>query len=105
MAADNITLSPIRGRDIAVLSMVVMGDKDETGDASAFALYARGLEHICSTKYEGVPHWGKKNWANKTSLLPFYGEDAFQEFNDVRQTMDPKGLMLNSYLTQRGIGV
>lgn len=53
-------MSPVRGRDVAVLSMIVMGDKNHTAPSSLFALYAQGLENITSTKYEGVPHWGKK---------------------------------------------
>jgi hypothetical protein len=60
VAADDITMSPVHGRDVAVLSMIVMGDKNKTAPASLFALYAQGLENITTTKYEGVPHWGKK---------------------------------------------
>ena len=60
VAADDITLSPVRGRGVAVLSMIAMGDKDRTAPAELFALYAQGLENITKTKYQGVPHWGKK---------------------------------------------
>lgn len=104
VAADDITLSPVRGRDVAVLSMIVMGDKNETAPPLSFALYASGMEKICAERYEGVPHWGKKNWATKDALLPFYGKDAWDAFDDVRRELDPAGVFLNEYLMDRGIG-
>ena len=39
--ADDIPLSPMRGRDVAVLSMIVEGDEDATGSAGAVELFSR----------------------------------------------------------------
>lgn len=101
--ADDITLSPMNGRNISVISMVVIGDQSHTANTHTFALYAKGLERITREKYDGVPHWGKKNWANESTLTPFYTTSHFDTFNRVREAMDPEGRLLNSYLTQRGI--
>jgi len=104
VAADNITLSPVRGRNVAVLSTIVMGNQNRTAASKEFALFARGMEKICKEKYQGVPHWGKKNWASKGDLVPVYGEDAFESFDRMRGRLDPTGMFLNDYLIQRGIG-
>lgn len=64
VAADDIVLSPQGGkgggRNNAVISMIVMGNKHVTGDPVEFARYAKHLEDLCQEKYEGRPHWGKK---------------------------------------------
>ena len=39
--ADDILLSPMRGRDVAVLSMIVEGDQNATGSAEAFELFCK----------------------------------------------------------------
>lgn len=104
VAADNITLSPIRGRDVAVLSTILMGNQNRTAAPKEFALFARGMEKICKEKYQGVPHWGKKNWATREDLAPFYGEEAYASFEKMRERLDPEGIFLNDYLVQRGIG-
>jgi L-gulonolactone oxidase len=104
VAADDITLSPVRGRDVAVMSMIVMGDKNQTAPASLFALFAQGMENITTSSYNGVPHWGKKNWATASDLEAFYGEDALAAFESFRSVLDPTGMFLNDYLTTRGIG-
>jgi hypothetical protein len=41
VAADDVPLSPMRGRDVAVLSMIVQGDEDATGSADAFELFCK----------------------------------------------------------------
>ena len=69
------------------------------------------LETICGglggagSKYNGVPHWGKKNWASREDLLPFYGQAAFDAFEALRAPLDPTGIFLNDYLRDRGVGV
>jgi FAD/FMN-containing dehydrogenase len=104
LAADDIPLSPARGRATAVLSMIALGNKNMTAAPELFALYAHGLEEICATKYQGVPHWGKKNWATEEELVSFYGADAWNNFEELRSQIDPKGMFLNSYLRGRGVG-
>ena len=39
--ADDIPLSPVRGRDVAVLSMIAIGDENASAPAQLFELYAR----------------------------------------------------------------
>ena len=105
VAADSIEFSPMKGRDVAVLSMIVMGDQQATGSPKEFELYTKdGMERIATTKYDGVPHWGKQNWATADELAAVYGADAYVAFEKVRAAMDPKGLFLNAYMRDRGFG-
>lgn len=60
VAADDIPLSPMYQRDIAVLSFICLGTIDHTGDSSEFKMYASGLENLTKLNYDGVPHWGKQ---------------------------------------------
>lgn len=105
VAADDIVLSPQTGKDggrnNAVISMIVMGNSPNiTGDPTEFARYAQRLEQICQEKYDGRPHWGKQNWANSTSLQHSYNQN-WDTFVDLRKSLDPKGMFLNSYLENR----
>jgi len=85
-------------RDIAVISFICLGSKEKTGSEVEFKRYASGLENITSSKYEGVPHWGKENWAEREDLGKVYDLDAFNNF---RKTIDPNGIFMNEYLRAR----
>jgi hypothetical protein len=52
VAADDIPLSPMRGRSVAVLSMIAMGDKNRTAPSKLFSLYAKAMEDIATSKYQ-----------------------------------------------------
>ena len=43
---DDITLSPMRGRDSAVISFTITGDRKKTGDYGEFEMFAKGLEEV-----------------------------------------------------------
>jgi len=104
VAGDDIYLSPMQGRDTAVISFIALGDLEVTGDQTEFELYARGLEEICATKYAGRPHWGKVSYADiqdTAAIRQAYGDKAFDAFALVRTAMDPTGMFLNEYLQQR----
>ena len=103
VAADDIPLSPCRGRDVAVMSMIVLGNKDHTGSPAEFERYARQME-IIAAKYNGVPHWGKQNWAQRKDIEGFYGKDTLNAFEKLRKEMDPHDIFLNEYLIQKGFG-
>lgn len=100
VAADDITLSPMHGRNTSVMSFIVLGDKENTGNQEEFELYARGLEDLTEAKYDSRPHWGKVNYANSQYLEKVFGK-SYSEFKDVMQKMDPDGLFLNDYLLER----
>jgi L-gulonolactone oxidase len=98
VAADDIPVSPMLNRDIAVLSFICLGDKDSTGSPVEFERYARGLENLTSEKYEGVPHWGKQNYATEEDLEKFYDFEGFKSF---RKRLDEGGVFLNDYTRDR----
>ena len=62
------------------------------------------MERIATAKYEGVPHWGKQNWATAGDLASFYGDETYTAFEELRAAMDPHGLFLNEYMRERGFG-
>ena len=102
---DDLTLSPFRGRNVtAVFSFIVSGDKSWSGDDMEFGKYAKSLEKICS-KYNGVPHWGKQNYAKRGDVVDFYTEETLEEFDIVRLRLDPNGVFLNDYLRERFLKV
>lgn len=97
--ADDIWLSPQYARRNAVISMIVLGTKDQTGDPTEFALYTQGLETICTQKYQGRPHWGKQNYATVSTIASTYPQ--FSAFNALRCALDPQGMFSNDYILQR----
>ena len=87
-------------RDSAVISVIVMGDINQTGCPREFEIYSKGLENLTFNKYGARPHWGKKNYFTKQELEKVYPE-SFPLFDEIRMRMDPFGLFRNDYLEQR----
>ena len=46
--------------------------------------------------YEGRPHWGKMNTLDQKTLASRY--PRWQDFKAIRESLDPQGRLLNSYL-------
>jgi FAD/FMN-containing dehydrogenase len=108
VAADDINLSPMNGRNTSVISFVVVGSQTESANQDEFMLYAQGLESICEAKYQGRVHWGKVNYASASYLQKAYigsdGVSALDVFNRVRSQLDSQGVFMNGYLRDRLIG-
>ena len=47
-------------------------------------------------KYEGRPHWGKVHSLGAAELTKLY--PRFKEFQEIRQSLDPQGRLLNDHL-------
>lgn len=88
-------MSEMYGRDIAVISLIVMGTTAESGPPEEFALFAKGLEQL-GQKYGGRPHWGKMHWATARDLRPVYSN--LDRFKAMRRALDPHSMFLNAYL-------
>lgn len=101
VAADDIYLSPAYGRATAVISFIALGNKETTADPAEFERYARGLEELCETKYQGRAHWGKVNYATSDYISGKAYVETFDKFSAVRSKVDPSGIFLNDYLRQR----
>ena len=100
---DDIWMSPQYNRSTAVFSSIVEGvSPEQTGDPEEFALWAHALENLTSTKYAGVPHWGKMNYAASKDLKRIYPK--FEDFLKLRESLDPSDMFLNDYLRQRFYG-
>jgi L-gulonolactone oxidase len=87
-AADDIPLSTACGRDSAYLAFHMPAGVDFR---PYFALVAGVLE-----PYEPRPHWGKLHRLGADTLRRRYPQ--FDEFVDLRDTVDPYGLFTNRYL-------
>lgn len=89
VAADDIWLSMFQGRAGASISVHQFGDLD-------YKPYFAQIEPIF-WKYEGRPHWGKIHTLDAKRLAALYPKH-WQDFQEVRRTLDPEGKMLNPHL-------
>ena len=87
-AADDIWLSMFGGRAGASISVHQFGDTD-------YRPYFAQIEPIF-WKYEGRPHWGKLHTLDNARLKALY--PRWQDFMDLRRSLDPQGRMLNAHL-------
>lgn len=86
---DNIWLSMFEGGDGASISIHQYGDLDYK------AVFSE-IEPIF-WKYRGRPHWGKLHTLGATELAGLYSKH-WQDFQEVRDELDPTGKMLNKHL-------
>lgn len=87
---DDIWLSPAYQRDSAYIAVhMYKGMPHEA--------YFGAMEGIFR-KYGGRPHWGKMHHLSAAELRTLY--PRFDDFQQIRQAMDPKGIFLNGYLKQ-----
>eukprot|EP00743_Colponemidia_sp_Colp-15_P002392 GILK01002593.1.p1 GENE.GILK01002593.1~~GILK01002593.1.p1 ORF type:complete len:427 (-),score=72.27 GILK01002593.1:107-1387(-) len=96
VARDDIWLSPMFDRDIAVVSMIVFGDANQSGDAVEFERYARGVESICLRRFNGRPHWGKRSFVTANDIQGLY--PRWKSFLELRKKIDPFGVFMNDHL-------
>ncbi len=87
--ADDIWLSMFEGRDGCSISIHQYGDRDYEAPFAA-------LEKIF-WKYEGRPHWGKLHSLDAERLARLYPRH-WQDFQEVRHSLDPGGKMANGYV-------
>jgi len=87
--ADDIWLSMFEGRDGIAISVHQYGDLD-------YKAYFAQIEPIF-WKYEGRPHWGKIHTLTSKQLAGLYPQH-WQDFQEIRRSLDPNGRMLNAHL-------
>ncbi|MFT5209726.1 MAG: FAD-linked oxidoreductase [Flavobacterium sp.] len=93
--ADDIWLSMYEGQTAAAISIHQFGDLEYK---AAFA----EIEQVF-WKYNGRPHWGKLHTLDAKRLANLYPHH-WQDFQEVRSTLDPSGKMLNDHLRELFIG-
>jgi FAD/FMN-containing dehydrogenase len=88
---DDIWLSMFQGQTGASISVHQFADWD----------YKTVFAHIepIFLKYGGRPHWGKIHTLGYKQLSALYPKH-WQDFNEMRQQLDPQGKMLNDHLKQ-----
>ncbi|MCB1841859.1 MAG: FAD-binding protein [Halioglobus sp.] len=86
--SDDLWLSPFHGRESCSIAVHRYFEED-------FAPYFNTIEPIFR-KYHGRPHWGKLNTLNRKDFRALY--PRWDDFNEVRRTLDPSGRFLNTYL-------
>lgn len=88
LAADEIPLSPAHGRATVTISVHQAAELP-------YQPFFADVEAIFRN-HQGRPHWGKIHTHGARDLVILYPE--WDRFQAVRAQLDPKGLMLNSYL-------
>lgn len=90
-AADDLWMSTAYGRPTAYIAVHrVLGENPEP--------YFRAVEQIMQAR-GGRPHWGKMHWRTADDLADAYPK--FDDFRELRERLDPRGVFLNPYL--RGV--
>ncbi len=90
LKGDDIYLSPAYGRDSAHISFHVY-------KGMPYKAYFDAMESICRN-HQGRPHWGKLHNLTAQELQPLFPK--WNDFLNVRRSLDPNGLFLNGYLRQ-----
>lgn len=85
---DDIWLSPFYGRDTCSIAVHRYYEED-------FEPYFKTIEPIFR-KYNGRPHWGKLNTLTRDDFRALY--PRWDDFIEVRKSLDPDGRFLNPYL-------
>jgi len=88
VAADNVWLSPARGRATVTVSIHEDVERDETA-------YYEDAETVFRA-HGGRPHWGKVHYLSGEDLAADY--DHWQDWWRVRDEVDPTGVLLNDAL-------
>jgi len=86
--ADDIWLSPFYQRDCVSIAVHRYFAED-------YGPYFKTVEPILR-KYHGRPHWGKLNTLQRSDFRQLY--PRWDDFVEVRRTVDPQGRFLNPYL-------
>ncbi len=86
--ADDVPLSTAHGRDSVYLAFHMNPQTDHRG-------YFKGVEDVLRG-YDGRPHWGKLHTRTAEDLAPAY--PRWQDFQDVRNRLDPDRIFTNPYL-------
>jgi L-gulonolactone oxidase len=86
--ADDVPLSTAYARDSVYLAFHTNPQTDHTD-------YFRGIEEIMRG-HDGRPHWGKLHTRTAADLAPAY--PRWQEFQALRDRLDPDRIFTNAYL-------
>ncbi|EAQ66383.1 probable oxidoreductase [Marinomonas sp. MED121] len=86
--SDYIWLSPFNGRETCSIAVHRFYNED-------YQAMFKAVEPIFK-KYRGRPHWGKLNSMQSQEFAAHYAN--WQNFKDIRQSLDPEGKFLNPYL-------
>lgn len=88
--ADSLWLSPACGRDTAFIHLQMPSSRP-------YAEFFAAMTEIFD-RHDGRPHWGQLHSKKATDLRRLYAR--FDDFLALRALMDPRGLLMNRYLSQ-----
>ena len=88
LAADDLWLSPAFGRETVTISI------HQAADLAHQAFFADA--EAIFRNHHGRPHWGKMHSLRADDLRRLYPQ--WEQFQTIRQSLDPAGTFLNSYL-------
>uniref|UniRef100_A0A0G4F778 FAD-binding PCMH-type domain-containing protein n=1 Tax=Chromera velia CCMP2878 TaxID=1169474 RepID=A0A0G4F778_9ALVE len=101
VSADPVSyMSPEYERTTGVISLIVSGTRAGPGDLREFQLWSAVLQSI-GEKYGARFHWGKKYIISPyTKFYLSLVYPKLDEFLQIREDMDPKGIFLNQHLKE-----
>ncbi|MCE3013093.1 MAG: FAD-binding oxidoreductase, partial [Proteobacteria bacterium] len=88
--ADDIWLSPAFHRASVYFAVHTYRHEDHR-------FYFEGVQEIFK-HYQGRPHWGKWHSLKNKDFTRLY--PRFEDFKKLRESLDPQGVLLNSYLKE-----
>ena len=90
VAADEAWLSPAYRRDSVVMSISGV-------PGTNYLDYLRHTDRLFA-EHSGRPHWGKLHFMTQSRLRDLY--PRLDDFIDLRESLDPKGIFLNDHLRE-----
>lgn len=93
---DDSLLSMASDRDSVFIN--VFNTRAKANDKN-LEYYFKEHENMLINKYDGRPHYGKRNNLNVDKMKRLYGNN-FDKFNKIRKELDPKGMFSNDYIDQ-----
>lgn len=91
---DNIWLSPSYEQDSCYINIISFRPYGKSVEYQKWWNFYEDLMKDCG----GRPHWAKAHTYNRVQLEELYPK--FEDFNSFRQSLDPKGLLMNDYLNR-----
>jgi len=87
-------LSMASGRDTVFIDL--FNNASLTNDPTLNKFF-KAFEDLMYKKYNGRPHYGKKNYLTNKKMKKLYGINL-EKFNEIKKSMDPQGMFTNDYI-------
>jgi len=91
------SLSMSSGRETVFFDTFNVAEKAK--DPSLIRFF-RDFQNLLVNKYQGRPHYGKRNFLNYEIMKKMYGKQKIDQFNKIRNQLDPQKMFSNNYINK-----